>query len=83
MSNLKSIKRETLSDRIRMSEKSACGSFQVRTCARHLERVRVGAIVPVPADAVHGALAGGAAVDGTLHAGLPSLSWLEEAGWAG
>lgn len=57
--------------------------IEVRTCARHLERVRVGAIVSVPADAVHGAFTGGAAVDGALQAGLPSLSWLEEAGRAG
>lgn len=55
----------------------------VRTCARHLERVRVGAIVSVPANAVHGAFTGGAAVDGTLHAGLVSLGWLEKAGRAG
>lgn len=54
-----------------------------RTRARHLERVRVGAVEAVPADAVHGAFAGGAAVDGALHAGFVFLSRLEEARRAG
>lgn len=53
------------------------------TCTRHLERIRVGAVVAVAANAVHGALAGGAAVDGTLQAGLVTLGRLEEARWAG
>lgn len=72
-----------------LSNPSTCGkvhalvSVGVRTCARHLERVRVGAIVPVPANTVHGAFAGGAAVDGTLQAGLISLSRLEKAGRTG
>lgn len=55
----------------------------VRTGAGHLEGVRVRAIVSIPADAVHGALTGGTAVDGALHARLVSLSWLEKAGRAG
>lgn len=57
--------------------------FFLRTCARHLERIGVGAIVAVTANAINGAFAGGAAVDGTLQAGFISLGWLEETGRAG
>lgn len=56
----------------------------IRTCAGHLERVWVGAVVTVAANAVHGAFAGGSAVDGALQAGFVFLSRLEEArrtGW--
>lgn len=59
-----------------------CFFFQ-RTCARHLERIGVGAIVAVTANAVNGAFAGGAAVDGTLQAGFIPLGRFEEAGRAG
>lgn len=55
----------------------------IHTCARHLERIWVGAIVSISANTVNSAFAGGAAVDGTLHAGLISLSWLEKARQAG
>lgn len=55
----------------------------IRTRARHLERIGVGAIVSVAANAVNGAFTGGTAVDGTLHTGFISLSWLEKARWAG
>lgn len=54
----------------------------VHTCAWHLKRIRVGAIVSVAANAVDGAFTGGAAVDGTLHTGFVSLSRLEKARWA-
>lgn len=57
--------------------------FFLRTCARHLERIGVGAVVAIAANAVHGSLAGGAAVDGALQAGLVTLGRLEVAGWAG
>lgn len=77
VSNMKSIKGETGSEHVHMFGQSG------HTCAGHLERVRVGPVVAVPADAVDGAFAGGAAVDGTLQAGLVSLSGLEGAGRAG
>lgn len=51
----------------------------IHTCARHLEGIGVGAVVSIAANAVDGAFTGGAAVDGTLHTGLISLSRLEEA----
>lgn len=56
----------------------------IRTCARHLEGIRVSAIVAIAANAVDGAFACCAAVDGTLHTGLISLCRLEKArgtGW--
>lgn len=50
----------------------------IHTCAWHLERIRVSAVVSIAANTVDGALACGAAVDWTLHTGLVSLSWLEK-----
>lgn len=51
----------------------------IHTCARHLERIWVGAIVSISANAVNSTFTGGTAVDGTLHTGLISLSRLEKA----
>lgn len=51
----------------------------IHTCARHLERIWVRAIVSISANAVNSTFTGGTAVDGTLHTGLISLSRLEKA----
>lgn len=59
-----------------------CFFVYIRTCARHLQGVGVGAIVSVAANAVNGAFTGGAAVDGALYTRLVPLSRLEEARWA-
>lgn len=59
---------------------NVCGT---RTGAGHLERIRVGAVISVAANAVDGAFAGGAAVDGALQAELIPLGGLEKPRWAG
>lgn len=55
------------------------GVVAAPTCAWHLLRVGVGAVVTGAADAVGGALVGGPAVNGTLLTLLIALRSLEEA----